>query len=121
MTPEEIDEAREMGAFLQDENGEVSDYWRKMLAHIDQQSNQITSLIAEIKEFVRIINESFYSLSCDQTGLNEHQDLPQGIGRMNEQIEALKAALIKAVDRPRGNETESIELLKILVPEVDWK
>ncbi len=44
MKPDELQTCRDLLIMLQDENGEVAEYWQKMLAHIDSQAAQISEL-----------------------------------------------------------------------------
>lgn len=44
MSSSELTTCRNLLSMLQDCNGEVADYWSKMLAHIDDQAGQIATL-----------------------------------------------------------------------------
>lgn len=49
-------------------------------------------LLHEIKDLSRIIDTGYKQLVCDRTGLNERQDLPEGIRRMAARIQELEDA-----------------------------
>ena len=52
MTASELTTCRNLLDMLQDCNGEVADYWGRMLKHIDGQANQIATLKAALAKYV---------------------------------------------------------------------
>lgn len=50
MTDEELTTCHNLLDMLQDCNGEVADYWGRMLEHIDGQSSQIATLKAALRK-----------------------------------------------------------------------
>lgn len=64
-----------------------------LIAEIERLRTENRELLHEIKDLSRIIDTGYKQLVCDRTGLNERQDLPEGIRRMAARIHELEDAL----------------------------
>jgi hypothetical protein len=60
---------------------------------IERLRTENRELLHEIKDLSRIIDTGYKQLVCDRTGLNERQDLPEGIRRMAASVQELEAQL----------------------------
>jgi len=59
---------------------------------IERLRTENRELLHEIKDLSRIIDTGYKQLVCDRTGLNERQDLPEGIRRMAASVQELEDA-----------------------------
>ena len=130
MTASELTTCRNLLDMLQDCNGEVADYWGRMLEHIDDQANQIAKLTEETD--CTEIYESLESAGIDMGDNEQPQDIVTAIEILVSQIVTLKAALISERNRylvdfiheyddVRDCKEEAKEQLAKEYPEIDWE
>ena len=89
----------------------------ELLAEIERLRTENRELLHEIKDLSRIIDTGYKQLVCDRTGLNERQDLPEGIRRMAARIKELEDALVEE----RAKVIMLIEKLQLVANDPDWQ
>jgi hypothetical protein len=71
---------------------EVRAQFMEAITEIERLRTENRELLHEIKDLSCIIDTGYKQLVCDRTGLNERQDLPEGIRRMAARIQELEDA-----------------------------
>lgn len=129
MNQEELQTCRDLLAMLQDENGEVAEYWGKMLAHIDAQAAQIEAMKeeADCSDIVGALEGA----GIDMGEGEQCQDIITAIEILGSRIEALKEKLlaervaylraVKSYHAKNGLEYVAKEQLKAEMPGVEWE
>lgn len=95
MTASELTTCRNLLDMLQDCNGEVADYWQRMLEHIDEQAIQITTMQENFTEFMM-------NGPCDKHSGDNTPPLPEFLKKIDgkcmlcmiKQLATLKVSLI---------------------------